>query len=195
MIVGVLVLVLVLLAVLAVVAGLVFADRIQGTSMSPTLSAGDRVLVTPGTDHKAARFDVVVADDPTRGNTEIVKRVIALPGDAVQIRGGTAAQFQVLVRPHNQGPWLRADAPVWRPQWQTRSTCCTPQGTKSQYPRASVVPGGSYFVMGDNPDVSVDSRTFGWVRGTSIHGRLGLRIWPLSADRSIGNRPRLVPAG
>jgi signal peptidase I len=48
--------------------------------------------------------------------------------------------------------------------------------------------------MGDNPSVSIDSRTFGWVSASMIEGRVGLRVWPLSASRSIGNRPHLVLA-
>lgn len=138
-----------------------------------------------------------MSDEPSaaRSGAELVKRVIALPGDAVQIRGGAPAQYEVLLRPGNTGSWLRVVAPAWRGQWQSRTTCCAANGAKTPNLTTRVIPAGSYFVMGDNPDVSIDTRSFGWIRGSAINGRLGVRIWPLSAGRAIGNRPQLVPSG
>ena len=178
----------VLLATAAIVAFAV-TEQVRGTSMLPTLHDGDRVVVTPGTGGSAHRFDVVVAADPARAGTRIVKRVIAVAGDAVQIRDRT-----VYVRPGNRGGWERVVEPAAAGRWQLPTPCCTARGTRSARPQAEVVPAGYYFVLGDNRDDSVDSRTFGWLAGHAIDGRLGMRIWPLSGVGGIGDRPRLEPA-
>ncbi len=71
------------LAVLAALAA-VFTARVQGGSMSPTIRDGDDLLVDKiGVQFRPlARGDIVVA---TEGDAALVKRVIAIPGDVVEI--------------------------------------------------------------------------------------------------------------
>lgn len=183
--------VLVLLLV-GVVAVAVFADRVSGVSMQPTLHNGDRFLLTPGTGGSAHRFDVIVANRPDVANTEIVKRVIAVPGDGIEIGTGPHGEFEVLVRPGDAGSWYRVAGAVWDGQAATPAFCCTAAGKATGGPDIAVVPKDRYFVLGDNPADSADSRSFGWLTGSAIKGRIGMRVWPLSDAGGIGNRPRLV---
>ena len=59
-----------------------FRVAIEGASMAPTLLPGDWSLAAPG--GKMTRDDVVVVEHPGRPGYEMVKRLVALPGDTVQ---------------------------------------------------------------------------------------------------------------
>jgi signal peptidase I len=125
---------------------------VQGRSMTPTLVHGDRYLL-----HRwqllfrsPERGDLVVVRDATRKDF-IVKRVIALPGErvhfkdgAVWINGGRLAE-----------PYLAAG---------TRTT--TGEGVESLL----IIGAGRYFVMGDNREISEDSRAYGAVTRDQILG-------------------------
>ena len=67
--------------------------------------------------------------------------------------------------------------------------CCGADGTTTG-DAAVTVPAAEYFVLGDNPAASRDSRRFGFVARSRIVGRVLLRVWP---PGSVGGRPRLVP--
>jgi signal peptidase I len=163
---------------------------VDGHSMEPALHDGERVLTAPGSAGKANRFDVVILTE--RGAT-IVKRVIALPGDRVEITGTPQDPYQVLLQEGGAGPWYRVAVPSWAGQVHGSASCCTAEGSNSGNPQVQTVPAGKFFFLGDHPDVSADSRKYGWGDLTSIAGRVGLRSWPLSAPRGIGGRPTLVP--
>ncbi|XUM05290.1 S26 family signal peptidase [Streptomyces venezuelae ATCC 10712] len=53
------------------------------------------------------------------------------------------------------------------------------------------MPEGAFFYLGDNPDLSDDSRAYGWGRLDRIEGRAGALAFPVSAAPGIGNRPVL----
>src|SRR3954451_25296628 len=90
--------------------------------------------------------------------TEFIKRVIGLPGDTVEGRGGV-----VFVNGH------QLLEPYLPPGVQT-----------SEFP-AQVVPPHTLWVMGDNRGDSVDSRRFGPIPRKTVIGRTVLKIWPLSS--------------
>lgn len=153
-------------------------------SMTPTILEGDRIVVdklaydlrVPFTYVRLARWgaprrgDVVVLYEPGNGQ-RLVKRVVGLPGDVVALRGdvlylnGKAQRYSrpevaggnVLISEYFEGrphalklhPWL----PARRDFGPVR------------------VPAGDYFVMGDNRDLSFDSRYFGPVPAQRIVGR------------------------
>ncbi len=149
--------------------------RVSGDSMDPVLTDGDRVLVLPGS---AARFDAVVGRFTQTGNP-MVKRVIALPGDRVEmVKYGSDAGV-VRVQPGGVGPWYTVDNPAWREHWkQVASNCCRADGKFSAHPQVQQVPPGMLFVLGDNVGHSEDSRTHGWMPERLIVGVVRWRVFP-----------------
>ncbi|MFI5530387.1 signal peptidase I [Kitasatospora sp. NPDC051853] len=187
---------LLVLCVLAAVAVAALAVRVDGSSMRPTLADGQRLLTVPGTDGASVRrLDVVLLKRPGRDEV-IVKRVIGLPGDRVEIVSTPQEPFAVLVQPGGSGPWFRADLPAWRDQAHRTVSCCTPEGGRTAAPTAQTVPPGRLFFLGDNPDGSEDSRAFGWGDLATVSGRVGLRVWPPAAFGTVDAAPTLteVPA-
>ena len=144
---------------LLVVARMFVAEplRVRSSSMSPTLRAGDQVLVDKFFAHRHMphRHDIVVLSSPRTGGL-LVKRVVAVAGDTVGLEGG------VLVvngrRVHERYVDYRLMVGV--------------------YYGPIRVPGGDVFVLGDNRPDSVDSRSFGPIPVSRITGRVFVRIWP-----------------
>ncbi|WP_369143019.1 signal peptidase I [Streptomyces sp. R44] len=180
----------VLLCLLAGVAVTALGVRVDGTSMTPTLHQGDRILVAPGSAGRANRFDVVLLR-ATGKDTLLVKRVIALPGDRVAIVSTPDEPFQVLLQEGGRGPVRRVVAPQWAAQAHRTGACCGPDGTRSARSELRTVPAGAFFYLGDNPDLSDDSRAYGWGALDRVEGRVGVRAFPVSASPDIGNRPVL----
>ncbi|MFB7517319.1 signal peptidase I [Streptomyces sp. NPDC056144] len=180
----------VLLCVLAGVAVTSLGVRVDGTSMVPTLHEGDRVLVAPGSAGEARRFDVVLLRATGR-DALLVKRVIALPGDRVGIVSTPERPFDVLLQEGGKGPVLRVVAGQWAEQAHRTGACCGPDGARSSRAELRTVPEGSFFYLGDNPDLSDDSRAYGWGRLDRVEGRVGLRAYPFSASPGLGGRPVL----
>jgi signal peptidase I len=138
---------------------------IASISMEPTLHESDRILALPSKTYN--RGDLVVLKDPLSRNGHIVKRVIALPGDRVEVSGGAL---------HVNGVYI---SEPYRPE-------------PIDYSLRYVVPKDSVFVLGDNANWSVDSHNWaaafkdvngvvpGAVPLTSIVGRVRYRYLPLS---------------
>jgi signal peptidase I len=137
---------------------------IPSASMEPTLLIGDRILVDKLSYHlhDVGRFDIVVFATPPKEDsdpsiTDLVKRVIGLPGDVISSRGGQVYINGRLL----PEPFL-------------------PPGTVTTDIVTQKVPPNEYFVMGDNRSDSQDSRYFGPISRSLLVGRVVLRIWPLS---------------
>ncbi len=148
-----------LLAVVGVRLLVAAPERVSGPSMGPTLRDGDVVLaVRPGllgAVDRLDRGDLVALRDPAGGGP-IVKRVVGLPGDVVEI------QDAVL---------LRGGAPVAEPYADV-------SGIDGVYYGPVTVPAGTVLVLGDDRGRSVDSRDFGPVPVDTLTGRVLLRLWP-----------------
>lgn len=147
---------------------LIQAFYIPSSSMEDTLLIGDRVLVNKLSYDfgEVERGDIVVFERPPHdtGNPDIkdlIKRVIALPGETVELRNG-----EVFIDGRRlQEPYLDAN-----------------DGATVE-PRE--VPAGHYWVMGDNRGQSKDSRFFGPIPEDLIVGRAFVRIWPVSAFKLL----------
>lgn len=162
---------------------------VVGHSMEPTLHNGDRLVATPGSGGKVSRFDVVELKE--KGQT-IVKRVIAVPGDRIEITTSPGDMYVVLLQKGGTGPWYRVEEPAWPGQVLIPTYCCQADGTAGSRPTVQTVPAGRFFFLGDNPDVSEDARKFGWGTISDVQGRVGLRVWPVTAAKGVGNVPALV---
>jgi signal peptidase I len=172
------------LVVAAVVIALVIktflfqAFYIPSESMVPTLEVGDRVLVNKLSYdlHDVHRGDIIVFK--SAGNAswvqanidDLVKRVIGLPGETVTEcdDGHVCINGRLL---HES--YLPAGT-------VTRFESTPPSGcAPGSPPNGCTVPAGHYFVLGDNRPRSQDARAHGPIKGSSIVGRVFVRIWPL----------------
>jgi signal peptidase I len=131
--------------------------RIEGQSMEPNLHDGEYVLIDKISYllHPPERGDVIVFLPPNEVR-DYIKRVIGLPGDTVEIRGGQVYVNGIAL----DEPYLKYSANNDMP--------------------ARVIEAGRYFVMGDNRNNSSDSRSFGAITPQSIVGRAWLVYWPPS---------------
>lgn len=146
--------VLALLGTLVVLLALALEPlRVGSASMSPTLAAGDQVLVDKltGRWRPPAVGDVVVFHDPT-GSELVVKRVVAVGGQTVAIEDGELV-VDSTVRHEPQVDVSRIDSTYFGPV---------------------TVPGDAVFVLGDNRSESIDSRTYGAVKRSDLVGRVVL---------------------
>jgi signal peptidase I len=177
---------------------LIQAFYIPSASMEPTLKPGDRVLVDKlsYTLHSVHRGDIVVfkkpADDEDPGVTDLIKRVIGLPGETISCeRGSTTGctDSDILIdgKPIAQ-PWLKTSAslqvdPFTSPgpqitnQNQLGVYDCANKGTPQDF---CVIPKGEYFMMGDNRGDSADSRAIGPIPKHLLVGRAFVLVWPFS---------------
>lgn len=149
---------------------------IPSGSMIPTLEKNDRVLVNKLSYdfHDVNRGDVVVFarpanEDPT-GIPDLIKRIIALPGETVQLRNGDVYVDGALVRES-----YLVEQVSTRPLRNDAIPGCIDGD-----PINCTVPEGYVFVMGDNRTGSRDSREFGPIPIDSIVGRSFVRVWPLT---------------
>lgn len=180
-------------------------------SMKPTILEGDRVWVNKlaydlkvpfTTWHLAewsepARGEIIVFFSPANGD-RLVKRVIGLPGDTVELRdnrlflNGRAVDYSALdTRTVNAIPNARQPhhdfASEQFPE-RNHPVMGTPALSAMRSFGPTVVPAGHYFMMGDNRDNSLDSRYFGSVPREKIVGRSSAVV--LSFDRERWFMPR-----
>ena len=156
--------------------------KVDGNSMYPTLEDGQFLIVNklvysevdveklskfipfvdPGDDpkrnvfHGPERGDIVVLRDPRKPETDLIKRVIGLPGETVEIVGGKVyINDRLLEEPYITTPWNDTRPKI-------------------------LIPEGEYYVLGDNRDNSLDSRSsqVGLVPKDLIIGKAMLSYWP-----------------
>ena len=131
---------------------------IPSGSMIPTLEIGDRVLVNKFiyrfTEPK--RGQIIVFESVDNPDEDLIKRVVALPGDTIAVRHG----HLILNGERQKEPFLNKKLP-----------------DRSFYAK-TMVPKGHVFVMGDNRGNSADSRVFGPLPRKNIEGEAFLRFWP-----------------
>jgi signal peptidase I len=145
------------------------AFSIPSTSMVPTLQVNDRILVQKlfFNWHQLREGDIVVFTHPPRDHcggpaeTDLVKRVIALPGQTIYSAGGI-----IYINGHQLSePYLPKDDPLGP---------AIPDASP-QHPFR--VPAGEFYMLGDNRAISCDSRFWGPIKGSSIVGRVVLLLW------------------
>ncbi len=160
--------------------------QVEGSSMVPTVSDNDFVVVNklsykrldigpldalaPGKSNGdflfggPGRGDIVVFQSPSDLSRDFVKRVIGLPGDVVEIRSGSVlVNGEVLDdTAFTNGPLVGDTAPT-------------------------TVPPEHYYVLGDNRNASLDSRSFGPIHERLIVGKCWFRWLPLNQIGGCGS--------
>jgi signal peptidase I len=139
--------------------------KVEGTSMAPLLSDQERIFINKFVYRfePIDRGDVVVFWYPLDHSKSFIKRVIALPGETVEIRRGiVSVNGKEIAEPYV--PPQYADVSDYGP-------------TK--------VPANNYFVMGDHRISSNDSRVFGPVPSQFIYGRAVFAYWPVDHFGSL----------
>ena len=132
--------------------------RVEGTSMLPRLEDRDRLFINKFVYHISSieRGDVVVFHYPRDPEKSYIKRVIALPGDRLEIDHGVV--------------WLNG---------VRQSENYVPDEYRDRRSMAEIiVPDGRYFMMGDHRSISSDSRDFGPVDRSLIYGKAVFVYWP-----------------
>jgi signal peptidase I len=129
---------------------------VQGASMEPTVHNRERLLITKFAPRfeDLTRGDIVIFEHPREPGKRLIKRIVALPGESVEIRLG-----QVLI----EGEVL--NEPYLSPEFGTHMN-------------SHIVAEGCYFVLGDNRSVSNDSRRLGDVHRSRIIGKAIFRFYP-----------------
>lgn len=136
---------------------------IPSASMEPIIQINDRVIVDKVSYrfHSPQRHDIVVFN-PTAPllkinvHDSLIKRVIGLPREQVQVKGGIVYINQ---RPLSESYIAAKPNYTWGPQ---------------------TVPPNSYLVLGDNRNQSYDGHNWGFVERDRIIGRGVVRFWPLN---------------
>lgn len=140
--------------------------RVSGSSMEPTLSDGDNLIVEKLSYRfrEPKRYDIIVFPYKYEENTYYIKRIIGLPGETVQVKDGYA---------YINGEKLDEDYGK------------EPMQDPNQAANPIILGEDEYFVLGDNRNHSADSRdpSVGVLRRKDLIGRAWLRIWPL---KSVG---------
>lgn len=147
--------------------------QVDGASMSPALTSGERLFVNrtayshlnlPAVGEyypfdEPQRGDIIVLEsDLTRREAPYIKRIIGLPGETVSFTEGI-----VMI---NGEPLVEDYIPGAITTCHGAPTCAT------------IVPEGHFYVLGDNRTDSEDSRTFGPVSVDDIVGRAFFSNWP-----------------
>lgn len=155
--------------------------EVDGPSMQPTLETHDRLIIwkvgrtwsrITRSEYVPSRGSVVVFikrglyDFSSNREKQLIKRVVGLPGDRVMVKDGEITIFNE----ENPSGFNPDETLSYRDQIQEET------GGNVDI----TVGAGEVFVVGDNRDNSLDSRSFGSIPVTDIVGTLSARILPLS---------------
>lgn len=137
-------------------------------SMVPTIQVGDRLYIEKVTTRfgtlKRGMIITFQAEEQTGQPEHLVKRLIGMGGDTVEIRDRQLyVNDQAVDEPYLAEPM------------------------NSDFPK-TVVPEGKYFVMGDNRNFSLDSRSWGFVEAADVKGQALFIYYPFSEMGSLWNQ-------
>lgn len=131
---------------------------VVGDSMKPTLNEG-QILILNKLDYRfneIERYDIVVIKV---GKSEIIKRVIGLPGETIEYRNNI-----LYIDGHEETSDYNFDTE----DFTLKSIC-----------NCDKIPEDKYLVLGDNRQVSSDSRIIGLIDKKDIQGTTQISIWPI----------------
>ena len=129
----------------------VFIAVVDGSSMEDTIHHGDVLIINKKSYSTSSpeRYDIVNIYAPCKYDNFLVKRIIGLPGDTIEINDSI-----VYINGNKiSEPYIKEEMNL-------------PYYLKLKIPK------DKFFVMGDNRNISLDSRYFGLVQGTDIQGKV-----------------------
>jgi len=144
--------------------------NVDGDSMLPTLHNKEYLItnkIANRTGYK--RGDIVIFKYPNMPSKEFVKRLIGLPGEKIQIKNS-----QVIIYNSEYPESFVLNEPYLSEGMLTTQNSFLKEGIIME------IPDDSFFVMGDNREVSSDSRQWGFVPRKNMVGTAVLRIWPVT---------------
>ena len=124
---------------------------VDGESMAPTLDGGE-LMILKKYDTSYERFDIVVVNKSVEGDN-LIKRVIALPGEVIRYKGNRLYINDEIIE----------DIYAY--------------GETENFQEIKLGE-DEYFLMGDNREVSKDSRTLGIIKKREIEGTVGIVLYP-----------------
>ena len=130
--------------------------QVSGRSMEPPCHSGSFLLVQKfGIPEQISRFDIITIRSEALDNRMILKRVIGLPGETVQIMDGTV--------------YING-SPLYEPYFSDAPAITDPGNASAPI----VLGNNEYFVLGDNRPESIDSRSdkIGLIPADSITGKV-----------------------
>ncbi len=141
---------------------------VEGNSMEPVVSSGERLLVNKVIYRFSPpeRGDIVVLKTG-KDNPEYLKRIVGLPGEEIEIRRGlTYVNGEILDEPYLKERMMGEYGPY-------------------------SIPEGNVFVLGDNRNNSLDSRSpsLGFISLDQISGRADFVFWPLFDAKVLAGHP------
>ncbi|MEE9198965.1 MAG: signal peptidase I [Dehalococcoidia bacterium] len=188
-------------ALFFVIQALVQNYQVFGASMEPSMHSGERIIVNkaaylsvdlgklskfiPFYDKadgsrvhlfgEPQRGDVVIVESPNPPPDRLIKRIVGIPGDTVEIRSGT-----LYINGH----------PIEEPYVQGSTSILCRNGVEYPYD----VLEDSYFIMGDNRTHSNDSRCLGPISRSDIVGKAWMAYWPLGDIGIVDSHAIEVPS-
>ena len=142
-------------------------DVVTSDSMTPTLLVGDHVFADKlSYKHREPRHGEIViftfpSTEPGAPEDMMIKRVIGLPGDVIEVRDGSLYRNDHRI----SEPYIR-------------------EPMQYVFPKVKV-PEGKLFVLGDNRNESDDSHIWGFLDRSRLIGRVTIRFWPLKSMKSV----------
>jgi len=130
--------------------------RIKGDSMSPTYIQGDYILVNRRKYdfNKPKRGDIVLFHHPGLGNKYVIKRIVGVPGELIRLK-----KPESYVLANSLSNLANSDPTLYSEQ---------------------ILDEDEYFLLGDNPSNSLDSRRIGPVKLNLILGKVWFKYWPIN---------------
>lgn len=149
--------VLIIIAVILIRTFIITPVRVDGASMDKTLENGQILLLYKLGNVK--RYDIVILDEEIEDEI-IIKRIIGMPNDTVEIKNGV----------------LYINDEEIEEEYA--------YGQTDDYDKITLKD-DEYFILGDNRPISKDSRYFGPVKEDEIIGKIIFRLWPINKFGTI----------
>ena len=155
--------VIIILVVVLIRTFIITPVRVQQDSMKDTLLSGDYVILNKLNKNNIKRNDVIVFESKSAllgKNERLIKRVLALPGEKIKCVSG-------IIYINNE---------------EYEDTYA--KGRTDDFPEYSLMD-DEYFAVGDNREVSLDSRAFGPIKKKDIQGTTNLLIFPFTRFKTF----------